>query len=217
MRIDRTWKVKALVALLVLGGVIGLGSIVGSNWEVHRPHEVAADGYLTVFEIGWSFWAIVLKGILFYVIGVAGLTVAIILRRRFKGVHEDAEPDRIKRHKNQRNHLNLCVVVASIWVLVASTILPVLVKQSFDLLHAYQSGQASIVEGTVTVRHEQPVTGHDKADIVRVDGAELRVHHFRLTPAYKATIAHGGALTQGAKVRVWHVGTDVLRVDVYQP
>jgi hypothetical protein len=82
------------------------------------------------------------------------------------------------------------------------------------LVDAYQQGRYEVVEGEVSVGHVQPRTGHSPGDAVTVGGRTFEVNYFVATPAYKQSIAHGGALQQGAYVRIAHVDGEIVRVEV---
>jgi hypothetical protein len=71
-----------------------------------------------------------------------------------------------------------------------------------------------MVEGQVQVLHEQLVTGHTKGDVIAVNGKQFEVNYFYLTPAYRQTIAHGGALRAGVYARLYYYDGEVLRLEV---
>jgi hypothetical protein len=85
------------------------------------------------------------------------------------------------------------------------------------LLGAYKKQDYQVVEGEVKVLHEQPVTGHSKGDVIVVNGTQFEVNYFLMTPAYRDTIAHGGALKNGVYTRIYHHDGQILRVDIRKP
>ncbi len=87
-------------------------------------------------------------------------------------------------------------------------------KQYFSLKYAKENGNYTIVEGKVEVLHEQPEGGHDKGDIIVIDGVKFIINYFVLTPAYKTTIAHGGVLKKDAHVRVLHFDGKIIQIDL---
>jgi len=109
------------------------------------------------------------------------------------------------------------VVFLSIWaVFWLSFHIPWLLHadhEQDDLLTAYHSGRYEIAEGPVRVLREQPVTGHAPGDLVSVSNAQFEINYFVSTHAYHKTIAHDGCLRDGAYVRVYHVGQDIIRID----
>jgi hypothetical protein len=82
------------------------------------------------------------------------------------------------------------------------------------LVTAYRQRQYQVVEGQVQVLHEQPGTGHTKGDIIMVNGKEFEVNYFYITPAYRNTIAHGGALRPSVYARLYYHNGEILRVDI---
>ena len=85
------------------------------------------------------------------------------------------------------------------------------------LVDTYKKQRYEVVEGEVTVLHEQPVTGHSRGDVIVVNGTQFEVNHFLMTPAYRDTIAHGGALKNGVYTRIYHHDGQILRVDIRKP
>jgi hypothetical protein len=82
-----------------------------------------------------------------------------------------------------------------------------------DLVAALRDRRYSVVEGKVEILHEQPANGHTRGDEIRVEGVTFEVNHFYATPAYRRTIAHGGALVRGAVVRISHVNREIVRIE----
>jgi hypothetical protein len=83
-----------------------------------------------------------------------------------------------------------------------------------ELLSAFQQKRYDIIEGKVAVLHEQPETGHDKGDIVKVGNIKFTINYFTPTNAYKQTIAHGGVLKDGVYARVYYYEGKILRIDI---
>ncbi len=79
----------------------------------------------------------------------------------------------------------------------------------------YDAHQSRITEGIVHISHIQPEGGHDKGDIVTVGNVEFEVSYYVSTCAYKQSIAHGGALTEGPYARIYYTDDHtILRIDV---
>jgi hypothetical protein len=83
-----------------------------------------------------------------------------------------------------------------------------------NLTEAYEMGRYEVSEGIVTVLHEQPAHGHSSGDRIVVDGKSFAVDYFYATPAYRQTIAHGGALRAGTYARLGSVDGEIVRVEV---
>ena len=82
------------------------------------------------------------------------------------------------------------------------------------LISLYKNGKYQIVEDEVFVFHEQMPAGHDKGDIIKVGDERFEIDSFVFTNAYNRTIAHGGVLTDGAYVRIYHYEGKILRIDI---
>ncbi len=90
----------------------------------------------------------------------------------------------------------------------------VYLSSTIELVSAYRDGRYELTEGNVHVIHKQPEYGHDKGDVILIDGVEFEVDYFGLTKAYSQTIAHGGVLKEGAYVRIYHSDGQILRIDI---
>ena len=82
------------------------------------------------------------------------------------------------------------------------------------LAETYEKGRYQVAEGTVVVLHEQPAHGHSSGDRIVVDGKPFEVNYFYATPAYRETIAHGGALRAGVYTRLSYVDGAIVRVEI---
>ena len=82
------------------------------------------------------------------------------------------------------------------------------------LTDAYEHKRFKVAEGIVTVLHEQPEHGHSSGDRIVVGGKTFEVDYFHATPAYRQTIAHGGALRAGTYARIGYVDGDIVRVEI---
>jgi len=82
------------------------------------------------------------------------------------------------------------------------------------LSEGYEKGRYEVSEGIVTVLHEQPAHGHSSGDRIVVGGKPFEVNYFYATPAYRQTIAHGGALKAGTYARLSHVDGEIVRVEI---
>jgi len=94
---------------------------------------------------------------------------------------------------------------------------PLLFGRINGLVSAYETKQYQVVEGEVRVLRQQPAHGHTSGDVVVVNGVRFEVNYFFATPAYRDTIAHGGALKPGVYARLYHADGAILRVDVRKP
>src|SRR6266446_6320721 len=94
---------------------------------------------------------------------------------------------------------------------------PRMFRRIDHLTEARKAGRFEVSEGIVAVLHEQPAHGHSSGDRIVVDGRQFEVNYFHATPAYRQTIAHGGALQAGRYVRLSHVDGEIVRVEIRDP
>jgi hypothetical protein len=167
-----------------------------------------SDVYTTVFIVYDGFWRIVAIALLFWTIGTVALVFSIKMIRQIK----------VPKWWNQKGYTKLGGVLlwSILWLSLSVAGFSVNLYRSYQLVSAYRDGTAQIVEGTVHVLRTQPWSGHAAGDLVEINGVELGVDYFVVTPAYKQTIAYGGALREGTSVRAWCCNGKVLRLDVKQ-
>lgn len=90
-----------------------------------------------------------------------------------------------------------------------------MLKSDFNTLaKLYKNKHYKVVEGVVNVIYEQPKSGHDKGDIIKINGKEFEINYFVMTHAYSQTIAHGGVLKEGVYAKVFYYDDKILRIDV---
>ena len=162
-------------------------------------------GFVTVFEINrWSN-GLLADALFRLFVGVAvlvgGLVGAIRIWRRPYG--------------QSRSGLAPClfaILWAVFWLVLHN--FPRMYGRIDALTDAYEHKRYEVVEGVVTVLNEQPEHGHSSGDRIAVGGKTFEVSYFSATPAYRQTIAHGGALQNGAYARVGYVGGDIVRIEI---
>ena len=76
------------------------------------------------------------------------------------------------------------------------------------------SGQSEVTEGAVHVTHMQPLHGHAAGDKIIVGDRQFEINYFMVTPGYRQTIAHGGALREGVYARLHHYDGVIIKVEV---
>jgi len=116
----------------------------------------------------------------------------------------------------KRNGCTTAFVVlwGTIWILFSSIWVVSTFWTAYKYHEALRNNGCEVVEGRVTVLHEQPWGGHDSGDRIRIGDAEFEINYFLSTLAYHRTIAHGGVLTEGAQVRICHLDGDILQLEV---
>lgn len=120
-----------------------------------------------------------------------------------------------KRDVRSRRELIPCLFFTAwsiLWLVMHN--FPQMFRRVDNLAEAYEKGHYEVSEGVVTVLHEQPAHGHSSGDRIVVDGKPFEVNYFYATPAYRQTIAHGGALQAGIYARLSHVDGEIVRVEI---
>ena len=161
------------------------------------------DNFITVYEISKGFDRVLgigcIVGIIAIIIGIIGMVI------------------------QKRSHGNWPILIGPpiIGVIVGGIIFIVSllsflgsITESNRLVSVYKSGKCQVLEGFVQVLHRQPLEGHTKGDIVRINGQELEINAFVQTQAYSHTISQGGALHEGVYARVYHHNGNILRIDI---
>jgi hypothetical protein len=102
----------------------------------------------------------------------------------------------------------------AIWLMVTLPLWNVARSDTDRLLLIQLSGQSEVSEGTVHVTHMQPLHGHADGDKIIVGGRQFEINYFMVTPGYRQTIAHGGALREGMYARLHHYEGVIIKVEV---
>lgn len=102
----------------------------------------------------------------------------------------------------------------AIWLIVTLPLYSLATSDTDRLPLIQLSGQSEVSEGTVHVTHMQPQHGHAAGDKITVGNRQFEMDYFRLTPGYRQTIAHGGALREGVYARLHHYDGVIIKVEV---
>ena len=81
------------------------------------------------------------------------------------------------------------------------------------LTTGYRKGSAEYAEGVVESFSAMPAEGHRDEEF-RVNGARFHYSEFSTTCAFHNTQSQGGPLRDGLRVRIWHIGNSIIRLDV---
>jgi hypothetical protein len=102
----------------------------------------------------------------------------------------------------------------AIWLIVTLPLWNLATRDTDRLFLIPLSGQSEVTEGTVHVIHMQPAHGHASGDKIIVGDRQFEIDYFRVTPGYRQTIAHGGALREGVYARLHHYDGVIIKVEV---
>jgi hypothetical protein len=102
----------------------------------------------------------------------------------------------------------------AIWLIVNLPLWSLATSGTDRLFLIPLSGQSEVTEGTVHVIHMQSAHGHASGDNIIVGDRQFEIDYFRVTPGYRQTIAHGGALREGVYARLHHYDGVIIKVEV---
>ena len=101
-----------------------------------------------------------------------------------------------------------------VWLIAHIPLWRIGTTQTNRLLDIYHNGKSQVVEGIVHVSHAQPAHGHSSGDKITVGDQTFEVNYFRVTPGYRRTISHGGALREGVFARLHYYEGIILKVEI---
>ena len=155
--------------------------------------------YHTVYEVSYFSSRELLFGLVVFAGGAVATAATLVVWRQ---------------RRIRRGQAVAGVLLGSIWILFSLCWAWTNLRAGWILMSILRSGRCEVTEGTVRVLSQQPRVGHAGGDRVRVGDREFRIDYFSATLSYRQTIAYGGALTDGAKVRLHHSDGEILKVEV---
>jgi hypothetical protein len=161
------------------------------------------DGYETVFVVSYFSGA---SDLIPFGLLAVGLLVLLFGRPIFERKFARTQPAGCGT--------GFWLVWCVLWLAVATLGVGVTLVRGWTYTAALRDGRAEVVEGAVKVLHWQPASGHAPGDLVEVGGRVFRVNFFHTTQAYSRTLAHGGDLNDGVRVRLHHLDGAILKVEV---
>jgi hypothetical protein len=161
-----------------------------------------SGGYTTVFEVSYLSNNSLLMALLFMSVGV--LAVAIVVRNKTS-----------KRITSLQRSVFYFLWVP-LWFTGSTFWLYSCLRDGNEFTAALKNGRCEIVEGTVAVLHEQPASGHDAGDRIRIADKEFVYNYFSAGLGYHRTISHGGDLANGVSARLHYLGNKILKVEIKQ-
>jgi hypothetical protein len=121
-----------------------------------------------------------------------------------------------RRHAGWRQMFNAVSLIGlgTIWLIVTLPLWNLATSDTDRLLLIQLSGHREVTEGAVHVTHMQPLHGHAAGDKIIVGDRQFEIDSFLVTPGYRQTIAHGGALREGVYARLHHYDGVIIKVEV---
>jgi hypothetical protein len=87
------------------------------------------------------------------------------------------------------------------------------INSSLTLRSVEKNGAAQVVEGCMETFHPMPVTGHD-TERLTIKGQAFEYSDYIITPAFSRTESHGGPVHADSRLKIFHVGGDIVRLEV---
>jgi len=84
------------------------------------------------------------------------------------------------------------------------------------LVHAYHAGTYEVLEGVVEGFEPMPFTGHQDESFT-LKGVKFRYSDYQVMAGFNNTTSHGGPIREGRRIRLWHVGNAIIRLEVDDP
>lgn len=120
-----------------------------------------------------------------------------------------------KRYQPQVYSIVFHYLFLIVWFPISLLIFLGTVISGSDYTKALNNGDCEITEGIVHVLHYEPSEGHDReGERIRVSDREFNYKYYTMTLAYKNTVAHNGVLIEGAKVRIYHLKGEILKIEL---
>ena len=163
---------------------------------VHRIVDMP-QAYRTEFEVSYLSNGTLFSSLSLVAIGVVAAIVGFKLWR-----------------ERARGPAVFIYLFSCVWLVASVSFVYVNLRDGRAYKAAMLEGRSEVVEGVVEVLYRQPEGGHAPGDRIRVGGREFQYSYFTSTLAYNRTIAHGGVLVQGARVRVHDLDGAILKVEV---
>lgn len=163
-----------------------------------------AEGYSVAFDIMDH----PLKGVGFAGIGVL-LTVVGLWMVLFPGASERALPNGF-RGPARRVFGWVFLLFSLAWTGIAGAST---VGDYLTMRQAYEARTFTVTEGCIRKFHPMPAEGHD-SERFEVNGTAFEYSDFRVTAGFNNTQSHGGPIHANARVRIFHVGNTIIRLEI---
>ena len=146
--------------------------------------------------------------------GDAWLRMAIGIGASLAGMIWLVRAWRTRAGWRQMSNAVFLIGFGAIWLIVTMPLYNVATSETDRLRLVQLSGQSEVTDGAVHVTHMQPLHGHAAGDKIIVGDRQFEINYFMVTPGYRQTIAHGGALREGVYARLHHYDGVIIKVEV---
>jgi hypothetical protein len=200
------WYVLWAIQIVVLVWMIGwFASFAGAlKFGVPNYSQVATsnvDGYTTVFDVtrtGYRQWSFAAFGLIFVAVGVA---LPMLMRI---GIFPK-QPAWM-----QKWFPRVFLAFAVFWTTTCFISTFIDYRRAVS---AIRNNRAHMVEGVVRDFKPMPYTGHAMESFV-VQGVRFEYSDYVITAGFNNTSSHGGPIREGLPVKIWYLGSEILRLDI---
>jgi hypothetical protein len=163
-----------------------------------------SGGYTTVFDVtkvGYRQWSFPAFGLIFVAVGLA---LPILIRI---GIFRTPPP------WMQKWFPRFFLGFALFWTTTCFIGTYVDYRRA---VNAILNNRTQVIEGVVTDFKPMPYTGHAMESFV-VDGVRFEYSDFVITAGFNNTSSHDGPIREGLPVKIWYLGSEILRLDIKRP
>lgn len=193
---------QAVLLFWVVGWICnGLGWIRIEALSHFAEGAADSSGYITLFDVrqsGFRQWTFSVVGLMLV---AAGLAIRPLVRM---GVIRPQYPWMMKWFPR------LFVGFAIFWTV---TSFAATFGDYRRAVSAMQNNRAEVVEGVVTQFKPMPYTGHAMESFL-VQGVKFEYSDYIITAGFNTTTSHGGPIREGLPVKIWHLGGEILRLEI---
>jgi hypothetical protein len=160
--------------------------------------------YFNLLNTGFKDFIDVIPGIIFMVIGIAGLVLVIKFRNKLTVAFF---------------HWKLLLIFFSVWTVFTifwtALVLPSTLGEYLTLRNVLISNEFKTVEGIVSNFHPMPYEGHEE-ETFTVQGIRFSYSDYIATNAFNNTKSHGGPIDEGKAVKIDYYNGKILRLWIKQ-
>jgi hypothetical protein len=199
------WAIQIVVFVWMIGWFASAGGALKFGMQTYlAPATSNPDGYTTVFDVaqsGYRQWSFAASGLIFVAVGLA---LPILMRI---GIFR--KPPAWMQKWFPSVFLGFAIFWTTSCFIATYT-------DYRRAVSAIRNNRAQVIEGVVTDFKPMPYTGHAMESFV-VQGVRFDYSDYVITAGFNNTSSHGGPIREGLPVKIWHLGGEILRLDIKKP
>jgi hypothetical protein len=199
------WVLQIVVFIWMIGWFASFGGALKFGMPTYpSPGTKNLDGYTTVFDVtqsGYRQWSFAAFGLIFVAVGLALPTLMRI------GIMPK-QPAWMQKWF-PRAFLGFAIFYTTTCFIATYV-------DYRRALNAMRNSRAQVIEGIVTDFKPMPWQGHAMESFV-VQGVRFEYSDYVITAGFNNTSSHGGPIREGLPVKIWYLGSEILRLDIKRP